>query len=247
MSIVTRPAGAIRACTAFALIAMLLSLGGCGTNYKDFDAFVKTPKPVAGGKPYIIEPPDSLRLICPNAPELDNANVRLRPDGYVTLYLLGDVFAAGKSPEQFAAEIEEKLLKYYQDVTVQCQVTGYNSKVYYVAGETRAGSQPYTGRETVLDAILNAGIPRSSWPEKLIVMRPDGNGGVTKRMTINFQDMIRKGDLTNNAMLEEGDILYLPTNPFAAIGGHVRNLIAPVDPILNAAATPAKMSTIGVP
>lgn len=236
-----------RACVGALLALALLLSGGCGTKYADFDAFIKKPMPVAGGRPYVIEPPDTLRMICPNAPELHNANVRLRPDGYITLYLIGDHFAAGKSPEQLSAELQEKLMRYYQDVTMQVEVTGYNSKVYYIAGETHAGPRPYTGRETVLDAVLEAGIPRTSWPEKLIVMRPDGNGAATKRMTINFMDMIRRGDLSHNALLEEGDILFMPTNPLAAIGGHVSNLIAPVDPILNAASTPAKAATIGMP
>lgn len=222
------------------LAVTLLTAGGCVPNYTDHKAFIKNPAPVVGGKPYIVEPPDTLRVIAPNAPELHDKEVTVRPDGYVTLYLVGDHFVAGKTPVQIAAEIEQKVLKYYQDVTVQVEVIGFNSKVYYVAGETRNGPMPYTGKDTVLDAMLRSGIPRSSWPSKVLVLRPDGKGGTTKRMTIDINDMIKRGDVSNNAVLEEGDILYLPTHPLAQIGYTVQNILMPVNPILQGVATPGR-------
>lgn len=237
------------ALTLVVLAAIATMTVGCVPNYTDHKAFVKSPKPVVGGKPYIVEPPDSLRIIAPNAPELHDQQVTLRPDGYITLYLVGDHFAAGKTPMQIAGELEQKVTKYYQDVTVQVEVVGFNSKVYYVAGETRNGPMPYTGKDTVLDALLRSGIPRTSLPSKALVLRPDGKGGVTKRMTINLNDMIKRGDIRNNAVLEEGDILYLPTNPFATVGYAVQNLLLPVNPILQGVATPTRAAAAasGVP
>jgi polysaccharide export outer membrane protein len=234
--------------TVITLVIAAVTLGmatGCAPHYTDYDSFIKTPRPIVGGKPYIIEPPDVIRLISPNAPELHNVSVQLRPDGYVTFYLLGDIFAAGKTPSQLGTEIEEKVMRFYQDATVQVTMTGFRSKVYYMAGETNMGPRPYTGRDTVLDAVLSAGVPRTSWPSKLYILRPDENGGATKRMSINFKDMIAKGDVTQNVVLEEGDILVLPTHPLAALGGAVQNLLMPVDPIIRAGRVPAEVSTLG--
>jgi polysaccharide export outer membrane protein len=230
---------------AWLLAAAALLSVGCVPTYTDHEAFVRTPTPVVGGKPYVIEPPDSIRLIAPNAPELNNTRVTLRPDGYVTFYLVGEVFAAGKTPAQLSAEIEEKVMRYYQDATVQVEVVSYASKVYYIAGETRAGPKPYTGRDTVLDAVLGAGIPRSAWPQRLIVMRPDESGDMVHRMSVNVDDMIKRGDLHHNAVLEEGDILYMPQNPLAKIGSTVQNLLMPVDPLIEAGRVPASAATFG--
>jgi polysaccharide export outer membrane protein len=221
-------------------LAFLLAAAGCAPHYTDYAAFIKKPRPIVGGKPYVIEPPDTIRIIAPNAPEINNAQVTLRPDGVVTIYLLGDVFAAGKTPTQLASEIEEKVLKYYVDATVQVEVVGFNSKFYYMAGETGAGPKPYTGKDTVLDAVLRAGIPRSAWPEKLVVLRPNEEEQLIRRMSVNFRDIIEKGDLSHNAVLEEGDIVFMPINPLAAVGVAVQNLLSPIQPIITTVEQPAK-------
>jgi polysaccharide export outer membrane protein len=228
-----------------ALLALLAGSTGCVKHYKDYSAFMRKPRPIVGGKPYVIEPPDSITIIAPNAPELDNKSLTLRPDGVVTIYLLGDIFAAGKTPTQLASEIEEKILKYYQDVTVQIAVSGFNSKFYYMAGETSMGPKPYTGKDSVLRAVLSAGIPRTAWPEKLVVLRPNEEEQLIRRMRINFMDMIAKGDLKYNAVLEEGDIIFMPINPLAAVGVAVQNLLSPVNPIITAVATPARVGATG--
>ncbi len=213
------------------------ALAGCPPTYHDYDAFLRTPRPIVGGKPYVIEPPDTIQLICPNAPELNNQTLTIRPDGYATLYLLGDVFVAGKTPTQLASELEEMLNKYYEDVTVQVQVTNFASKVYYMAGETAAGRHPYTGRDTLLDAVIG-NVPRTAWPEYTVLLRPNEQGKLIRRMTVNIKDLYEKGDLKYNAVLEEGDIIYIPINPLAAIGVVVQNLLSPVSPVLSAYTTP---------
>jgi polysaccharide export outer membrane protein len=157
------------------------------------------------------------------------------------------VFAAGKTPTQLAAEIEEQILRYYQDVSVQVQVTGFNSKVYYLAGETRQGPRSYSGKDTVLDALLGGGIPRSAWPEHVTVLRPNEQGDLIRRMSLNLKDMYEKGDLKYNAVLEEGDIVFMPINPLAAIGVAVQNLLSPVQPLLSAAGTPGQFMNVQQP
>lgn len=228
-----------------AFLSIVVGLAGTGCTpprYTDFDAFIKTPRPIVGGKPYVIEPPDSISIVAPGVPEIDGKGGRVRPDGFITLHLLGDVFAAGKTPTQLAAEIEEKILKYYQDVSVQVRVSGFNSKFYYMAGEAGGGPRSYNGRDTLLDAVLSRGIPRSAWPEYTIVIRPNEQEELIRRVTINILDMIEKGDLKYNFVIEEGDIVYMPINPFAAIGVAVQNLLSPISPIIRAGRTPAQVA-----
>lgn len=223
------------------LVFSLVGASGCATNYKDFEAFVKRPTPAAGGKPYVIEPPDTILIVSPETPEIDQQALTLRPDGYVTVALLGDIQAAGKTPTQLASEIQEMVLRYYQDANVQVQVANFASKRYYMAGETSAGPKPYTGKDFVLDAVLGAGVPRTAWPEKLVVIRPNEKGELIRRMTIDFNHMIQTGDLQHNALLEEGDILFMPINPLAAVGVAVQNLLSPVSPVIQTMQTPARV------
>ncbi len=230
----------VRALPSILALLALVFGSGCVPKYTDYDAFMRTPRPIVGGKPYVIEPPDSILIIAPEAIEIDNENQGLRPDGYITLHLLGDVFAAGKTPVQLAAEIEEKVLQYYQDVTVQVRVTSFNSKRFYMAGETSQGPRQYTGTDTVLDAVLSAGLPRSSWPEKVVVLRPNENADLIRRMSVNMKEMTQKGHLRYNAVLEEGDIVFVPINPLALVGVVVQNLLAPVDPAIRAVAAPGR-------
>jgi len=228
---------------AAAAMVSLLTLGGCSVpHYTDYDAFMKTPRPIVGGKPYVIEPPDSIRITAPNAPEINNYGARLRPDGFITMPLLGEMFAAGKTPKQLGAEIEEQILRYYQDVTVQVEITGFNSKEYYVAGELSGGVQRYTGTDTVLNSVIGR-IGRTAWPEKMIVIRPNEQGELIRRMSVNMKEMIEKGDLQYNAVLEEGDIIFMPINPVAAVGVVIQNLLAPIDPALRVVSTPSRVGT----
>ena len=223
-----------------ALLAVSLSaVGGCTVpHYTDYDAFMKTPRPIVGGKPYVIEPPDSIRITAPNAPEIHNQGASLRPDGFITLPLLGEMFAAGKTPKQLGAEIEEQILQYYEDVTVQVEVTGFNSKEFYMAGELGGGVSRYTGRDNVLNAVVGR-VGRTAWPEKMIVIRPNEEGELIRRMSVNFKEMVEKGDLRYNAVLEEGDIIFMPINPVAAVGVVVQNLLSPVQPVLRAVGSPS--------
>ena len=226
------------------LTLITVAFVGCApVKYTDYESFIKRPTPIVGGKPYVIEPPDTVRISAPSAPEIHNIGTTVRPDGFITLNLLGDVFAAGKTPVQLAAEIEEKILKFYQDVNVQVEVTGFNSKFYYMAGETAAGPRPYTGKDTIFDAVLRSGLARTSWPEKIVVLRPNEQGDLIRRMSINAKDMIEKGDMKYNAVLEEGDIIFIPINPLASVGVAVQNLLSPVQPLITAASTPARVST----
>lgn len=233
---------AIFACLFLGLSA---ALTGC-TTYNDVEAFIpEDPRPRFSTTAYVIEPPDSIRIIAPSVPELHNTSHRLRPDGMITLQLVDEVLAAGKRPRDLARELmgEDMIGKYYEGAKIQIEVTNFASKTYYVAGET-SGSRPwpYTGNTTVLDAALNAGIPFTAWPEWAVLIRPSEDPELVRRMTVDLKDMWEKGDLSRNAVLEEGDILFVPINPLAAVGRVIQNLLMPVDPLIRAVSTPARAS-----
>lgn len=235
--------GVLAALCGFALSGM----AGCVTRYADIEDFVVTPKQSHSLKPYVIEPPDVIRIIAPNAPEIHNDQQRIRPDGVITLHLIGDQLASEKTPTQLAMEIQEKISEFYEDVKVQVRVTQYNSKVYYMAGETRSGPVAYTGNNTVFDAVMRSGLPPTSWPEKAALIRPNEDGNLIRRMSIDLKAMQETGDFSQNAVLEEGDIIFVPINPLAAVGRALQNLLMPINPAIRAVATPARVTNTQLP
>jgi len=225
-------------------IGALVTLSGCVPNYTDHAAFIKRPKPLVGQGPYVLEPPDSVRIIAPNAPEIHNVLSTIRFDGFITLHLLGDVFAAGKTPSPLGAEIEEQILRYYEDVSVEVELARPASKRYYVAGTQSAGARPYNGRVTLLDVTISStGDPRA-WPEKIVVIRPNEDSELIRRATVNVKEMVEKGVLRNNFIIEEGHIVFIPLNPLAAVGQGIANLLQPITPAVQVLRSPAQVVNV---
>ncbi len=221
------------------LSAMITAAVACTPYYTDVNAFSHQSESYSE-KPYVIEPPDAIRIIAPNAPELDQSIQQLRPDGYITLHLIGDMLAAGRTPTLLGLEIEEKVAEFYEDVKVQVQVEQFNSKAFYMGGETTSGPVAFTGNDTVLSAVMRSGLPRTAWPEKAVLIRPNEDGELTRRVSVDLKQMIETGDLSRNFVLEEGDIVFVPINPLAQVGVMIQNVLTPVQPAISAIATPGR-------
>ncbi len=220
-----------RLLTAALALLTLLSLGGCGQRYTDFNSFMVTPRPLVTTDRYVVAPPDVIAITSRRVREIDGHREQIRPDGYITLPLLGSVFVAGKTCEQVSAEVARMASQYYEDADVSMRVLEFRSKKVFVFGEVaRPGAYPYTGANTVLETLAAAYPSRLSDPDRIHVLRPTPDGKVTKRMTISLDDMIKQGDTSLNAVLSEGDILYVPANGFAATGLAIQQLLLPLQP-----------------
>src|ERR687894_287565 len=130
--------------------------------------------------PYVVEPPDELEItVRPATVELATTTLPVQPDGNVDLGFNGDVYVAGLTLEQVEQKIAQHLTarsgprppRQPYEVSVRL-VNGSQSKFYYVLGTvTTQGRFPITGNETVLDAILAAGLRSNSLPEKSYLVR----------------------------------------------------------------------------
>jgi len=106
---------------------------------------------------YIIGPEDSLQITVWREPTL-SGTVPVRPDGKISMVLLGDVQAAGLTPMKLSADITERLKKYIQDPSVSVIVLAVNSQRIFLIGEVgHAGAIPMTPGMTPLQAIAAAG------------------------------------------------------------------------------------------
>jgi polysaccharide export outer membrane protein len=135
----------------------------------------------------------------------------VRPDGRISLPLVGDVQAAGRTPNQLAHDISTRLQTYMTDPDVAVIVQQINSTKFNVLGRvTKPGSYPLSGSTTVLDAISAAGGFQDFAKQKAIyILRPQPGGGET-RIPFNYKDVIKGKHPEQNIKLEPHDTIVVP-------------------------------------
>jgi polysaccharide export outer membrane protein len=171
----------------------------------------KTMTPsTGGGAPvdpltYKIGPEDVLAVRVWREPELTGQYV-VRPDGIITLPLIGEVKAGGVTPEALKQQIAESLSKFINRPEVMVSVMAVMSKKYYLVGEVlRPGMYPLVIPTTVLEALNGAGGFREfAKKSKITIVRGD------KRIKFNYDDVIRGKNLSQNITVENGDHIIVP-------------------------------------
>ena len=168
------------------------------------------PNPNAGtaSSGYVIGPSDVLTVTVWKEPTL-SGNILVRPDGMITLPLVGDVQASGLPPLQLADQIAAKLKKYVQDPNVSVVVDGIHSKVIYLLGEVgRRGPVEMTSGMTLLDAIASAGgLSDYANVKKIYILRDQA--GKHERIPVHYKEAL-KGNSEFNLILEPGDTIVVP-------------------------------------
>lgn len=164
-----------------------------------------TEKAKPDPKTYVIGPEDVLFVAVWREPELSGDRA-VRPDGKISLQLIGEVQAAGLTPEQLGANVAEGLSKYMTRPEVTVSVQQVNSKKYFISGEVlRPGAYPLLNPTTVLQALVNAGGFRDfANTKKIIILRGD------KRFKFNYKDVIKGKNMEQNILLENGDQIIIP-------------------------------------
>lgn len=223
-------------------LVFLLVIGGCGAKYHDYSAFVRTPRPIASTTDYRLAPPDTVIITSRVVREINSHRETIRPDGKITLPLLGSVYVAGRTCEQVSAELQELAAKYYSDADVSLRVAHFASKKVYVFGEvTFPGAYNYDGANTVLEMLAATQPTRLADPGRIQVLRPSGDGELRKRMTIDLNLMVKQGDTGLDAVLEEGDIIYVPPNALASVGLALQQVLLPINPAAATVRGPAQI------
>ena len=232
-----------RTAILFAFLMALLSAAGC-QRYYDYDAFLTEPRPVVTATEYRMEPPDVVLITSKRVRELNGHREMVRTDGKLTLPLLGSVYVANRTTEEVSAMLERMAREYYDDADVSVRVVGYNSKKIFVFGEVGSpGVYPYNGGNTVLETLASAQPSRLADPTRIQILRPNADGERIHRMTIDLNKMVRKGDTSLDAVLEEGDIIYVPANAFATVGLALQQLLLPIQPAAATVEAPTNFAT----
>src|SRR5688500_15274360 len=94
---------------------------------------------------YRVAPPDKLAIQAPGIKELDKLTTQIRPDGKISVNLLGDIFVAGKTPEEINKLLLDAANKYYNNADIKVEIVEYASKHYQIVGTSirDQGKKPF--------------------------------------------------------------------------------------------------------
>ena len=166
-------------------------------------------KPATDDPNYVIGPQDVLDISVWKEPELTRP-VPVRPDGKISMPLLNDVQAAGKTPLQLSADITAGLKKFVTDPQVTVIVTTINSQRVFILGEVnRAGAYPLLPNMTVLQALSSAGgFTIYANLKKIYVLRVED--GKQVKHPFNYKDVLAGKAADQNIFVKAGDTIVVP-------------------------------------
>lgn len=160
---------------------------------------------------------DSLRINVWRNAEL-SSDVPVRPDGMISLPLVGDIEAAGRTTEELAAALTSALTDYVRNPQVAVIVTNpsssdYQRRVRITGAVQNPQSLAYRDGMTVLDLVLMAGGPNefASANNAKLYRRVEGKVEV---YPIHLKDLIEKGKVETNYPLQPSDIVTVPERAF---------------------------------
>jgi polysaccharide export outer membrane protein len=179
-------------------------------------ARMAAPKPAdtrkAGGpvddNTYVLGAEDQIGIQVNNSPEFNGTHL-IRPDGRITINLVGEITAAGLTPAQLTELLVEKVKKYVVEPDVTVSVLAVNSKRFFIQGEVNhTGEFKLLVPTKVLEALVNAGGFRDFAKTKdIIIIREEGT--TTTRLHFNYKDVIKGKHLEQNIFLKQGDIIVV--------------------------------------
>jgi polysaccharide export outer membrane protein len=157
---------------------------------------------------YVVGPDDNIRVDVWHEPTL-SGSFPVRPDGMISLALVGDIMAAGRTPMDLANDLTIRLKKYITDPTVTVSVVAVNSKRVFMLGEiAHIGPIPLTSTLTPLQAISAAGgLSQYANKSKIYILRVEN--GKKKKIPFNYKKAIKDGDLQGVTLLP-GDTIVVP-------------------------------------
>lgn len=159
---------------------------------------------------FVIGNEDVLSISVWKEPDISRA-VAVRSDGKISLPLIGELLAAGKTPTQLQGEITTGLRAYIAEPAVTVTVQEIKSKRFNIFGHVqRPGAYPLNPPLTVLDAIALAGGLRDFAKSKKIYVLRAGVNESTTRLPFNYKDAMKGVHPEQNIQIEPHDTIVVP-------------------------------------
>jgi len=159
---------------------------------------------------YYIGPEDVLEIIVWRNQDLSKV-VTVRPDGRISLPLLGDIEATGLTPSELTANIVNRLKQFKETPTVSVILQQVNSYGIYVLGEVQKPGRYYLkSKTTLLQAITIAGgFTPIAARNKIVIFRWEGKNNEVK-MKASYDDIVLREGHAQNVILKPGDTIVVP-------------------------------------
>jgi polysaccharide export outer membrane protein len=169
---------------------------------------------------YIIGPEDVLDITVWKNADLSKT-VQVRPDGRISLPLIGDVVAVSRTSAQLTEEISIRLKSYMENPTVSIVVKEVNSYAIFVLGEvTKPGRYPLKSKTTLLQAItLASGLTPTASRNKIVIFRFAKDGDPMMKIKASYDDIVLRDGTGQNIELKPGDTIVVPSESMVVIPG----------------------------
>ena len=167
---------------------------------------------------YIIGPEDILEITVWKNADLSKT-VQVRPDGRISLPLLGDISAVAKTPVQLTEEISAGLKAYMENPTISVMVKEVMSYQIYVLGEVNhPGKFPLKSKTTLLQGITVAGgFTAMAARNKIVVFRFSKDGEGQTKLKASYDDIVVRDGASQNIELKPGDQIVVPSETMVVL------------------------------
>ncbi len=197
-----------------ALPVLLTILAGCTSQ----PIYPPAPAKAAAAADwnYLLGPGDTVNVFVWGNPEV-SGSFPIRPDGKLTMHLVEDLPASGKTPTQLAREIEKNLAKYIQDPIVTVIVAGgagpYSQQIRVLGEAAKPQALIYRENMTLVDVMISVGgITDFADGNKASILRVVD--GKPQQFGVRLEDLLKAGDISANVEMQPGDVLIIPESWF---------------------------------
>ena len=193
------------------VITIAVGMISCAEKREDYKVHLTEPSD------FFLGPEDVLKVTVWKSPDL-SGEVAIRPDGTITLPLIGDVPAAGLTANVLAKRISERLTEYVSAPIVTVQVKEVNSYFIYVMGEVlKPGKYPLKSYANVMQGVaLGGGFAPFANKNKIKVLRNVSTGAVGHEekhqieIPVRYDDIVKGVAVPGNFILLSGDVIVVP-------------------------------------
>ncbi|WP_296716339.1 XrtA/PEP-CTERM system exopolysaccharide export protein [Erythrobacter sp.] len=196
-----------------------LALSACATGGKELPPASYSDAPIAPSEQYTIGPLDEITIHVWRNPELSADKVRVRPDGRLTIPLVQDIPAVGKTSTELQDYIAGELAKYIEQPIVSVIVNtpegNFSQQVRVIGATPQPASLPFRANMTALDAMIAVGgLSEFAAGNSAKLIRQNRESGEQEEYRVRLSDLIRRGDASANVMLMPGDTIIIPESRF---------------------------------
>ena len=196
-----------------------LTLTACAGTGPELPTATYADSQSAPTEEYIIGPLDQITIHVWRNPELGAEKIQVRPDGRITIPLVKDMPAVGKTPSMLEEDIRLQLSQYIEDPLVSVIVNEFagtfSQQIRIVGATEKPASLPYRANMTVLDAMIAVGgLSEFAAGNRAKLIRFDKQVGNQREYALRLTDLLKRGDSKANVLLQPGDVIIIPESTF---------------------------------